>query len=64
MNTPRQPNVRPGMAPSLSQSPTTDSERRAGNSSFVTSFTPRSSPAAVETSRNLASNEAINNLIT
>lgn len=64
MNTPRQPNVRLGMTPSLSQSPAADSESRAGTPSFVTSFTNRSSRSTVETARTLTSNEAINDLVT
>jgi len=49
MNTPRQPNARPGMGPFLGQSSNAVASS-APRSSFVAPFGPRISPAAVENS--------------
>src|ERR1019366_4719286 len=64
INTPRQPNVRPSIAPFLDHRRNADSDSRAPTSSFVAPFTPGSSPTAVETSGNVTGNRSANDPVT
>jgi hypothetical protein len=52
MNTPRQPNARPGMAPFLGQSHNAIAQQ-APPTSFTTPFSPESTPAPAETARSI-----------
>ena len=58
MNTPRQPNARPGGAPFLSQNHNVQSEHYASRRSFVAATTVSPSPPAVKPSVSAADRQS------
>jgi len=60
MNTPRQPNARPGRQPFLGQTRNADPQSCPSSSSFVVSFGPGSTRPPVETPDNVAGKGSTN----